>query len=313
MTKLLFTLIFVFLSLNLYAQENYLDNRGPLETRGYTLFQLSSSELLVPTKLYMSESSISLNHSVTWSNIFNVRKNDTIIMDYEILRIDNKIWYGITDRLQVGFSLPINIVGGGSMDGLVEGFHRTFGLGDDRALYERDKFIVNNEELNSEMFVGDLTLHARYRLFDNPGISFGLKLQSPSLMTTDWYNHSQFGVGLDTVLFWHVGDLFISNAFNVARVGDTDVFGFETKPMQYSYVACIDWKLMTDVSVILQFTATSGQAEYLSYNKWTYEVTGGFRINISDNYTIDFGMLENILTHDNTIDVAFYLGLTFKK
>lgn len=312
MTKLISTLIFVFLSLNIYAQDS-LDNRGPLETRGFTLFQLSLSELLVPTKLYMAEGSISFNHSVNWSNTFNIHNGGSWIMDYEILRLENKVWYGVTDRLQVGMSLPINIVGGGSMDSLIEGFHETFGFGDTRTVYERDVFVHGSTELDSEAFVGDLTLHIRYRLFDNPGISCGLKLQSPSLMTTEWYSHSQFGVGLDVVLFWQIGDFFISNTFNVARTGETEVFGLEVEQMQYSYVAAIDYKLMANVSVIFQLAATSGQVDYLSYGTWTYEVTGGFRVRMFENYTVDFGMVENILTYDNTIDVAFYLGLTFKK
>lgn len=306
--KILFLLLAtIFFNTNLYAQDLGIN---PIETRGSTIFQISSSELLVPTRLYTNENEIVISQYVVWSNTFNLHNN--FILDHEILKIDYKIWYGITDRLQIGVSLPVNIISGGKMDRFIEGFHESFGLNNDREDYDKNDFTIGNDKLESEYYLNDITLHARYRFLDNPGISCGLRLQTPSLTSNDLFNHTQFGFGVDTAVFYNIGNMSFVNSFNIALVGDTEIYGFEVEPIQFSYVAYVNWQFLDDISATIQFTTTSKQLDYLSYNNLSYEVTGGFRINIGEYY-IDLGIIENIITHNNSIDVGFYFGITFKK
>lgn len=311
MRNLIAALSFLLLATFAHAQED-LSSRGPLETRGYTIFQLSSYEFTTPLPTHLNADEFVFKQSATWTNAFNV-VNDQLVLDGELLRIDYRLHYGITDRLSVGLSVPFTTVSGGTMDSFIEGFHDAFGFSNTtRRKYGRNNFIIEDVEYQPDIMMNDVTGFIRYRLLDNPGLSMGFRLQTPSIITTDWFKHHQFGVGIDVTGFYNVGDFFFTSMVTAARIGDTEVFGHTLEPYQFSMSLGCDWRMLTDVSFTVNFIATTGSLEAFDYNKYSYEISVGFRIHASKHTIIEIGMTENLINYDNSADVGFNFGLAFK-
>ena len=315
MRNLILVLSFLLFGTYAYAQDNP-ESRGPLEVRGYTIFQLSSFEFTTPLPTHLSENTYLFQHSATWTNIFNAPQG-ILASDYEVLRIDNRIWYGVTDRLSLGLSVPITAAGGGVMDTFIEGFHDTFGFSNNqRHKAPRNNFSADGVNYDSEVMISDVTLHARYRLFDNPGISVGLRLQSPSLAPTEWFNHHQVGVGIDITSFYEIdsdlGSFYFTAMASIARLGETTVFDYELTQYQSSLMVGLDWKTSNWLSVITQCVATSGYVNAYEYRKWSFEVAAGFRIYATDNSWVDIGATENLIHLENSADFGVHVGFTVR-
>lgn len=315
MRNLIAALSFLLLASYAYAQDD-LTSRGPLETRGYTIFQLSAFEFTTPLPTHLNENEVLFKSSATWTNVFNVHDH-SLTVDSELLRVDNRVFYGVTDRLMVGISIPFTAVGGGGIDTFIEGFHDTFGFSNStRRQYPRNNFSVNGVDYDSDILVSDITAYARYRLFDNPGLSVGLRVQTPSLLTTDWFNHHQFGVGVDLTGFYNLetsaGSFFFTAMASIARLGETTSFGYSLNQYQSSFLLGLDWRPFDALSFIIQCNATSGCIEAYDYNRWSFEVDVGFRFRPSDHMWVDLGITENMITLENSADVGFYLGVTFR-
>jgi hypothetical protein len=315
MRNLIATISFLLLGSLAYAQDD-LESRGPLETRGYTIFQLSAFEFTTPLPTHLSENGTLFKSSATWTNVFNVH-DSRLTVDSELLRVDNRIFYGVTDRLMVGISVPFTAVGGGGMDTFIEGFHDTFGFSNDtRHKYPRNNFSVNGSDYSSDILISDVTAHVRYRLFDNPGLSVGLRIQTPSLLTTEWFNHHQFGVGIDLTGFYDLdtsmGNFYFTAMASIARLGETSTFGYSLVPYQTSFLAGVDWRPFDSFSFILQCSATSGCIDAFDYRRWSFEVAAGFRLQTSNHMWVDLGITENLINLENSADVGIYLGVTFR-
>jgi hypothetical protein len=311
---LIVTLSFLLFGSFVYAQDD-LESRGPLETRGYTIFQLSAFEFTVPLPTYLNEGGLLFKHSITWINVFNYEH--TLVFDNEILRIDNRMFYGVTDRLSVGISAPLTAVGGGTMDTFIEDFHDTFGFDNDtRHQYPRNNFSMDEINYSSAMLISDITGYVRYRLFDNPGLSIGLRVQSPSIVATDWFDHRQFGIGIDLTGFYgfdtSIGSFYLTGMASVAQLGNTQSFGYSLVPYQTSFMVGLDWQPIENFSVIGQCIVTSGCVDAFDYRRWSFEVGAGFRLRISKHILVDIGITENIINLDNSADIGIHLGLTFK-
>lgn len=69
------------------------------------------------------------------------RGEDFYFFDGEIALLDLTFHYGVTQRTSIYLTLPVYDFTGGWFDGTVEGFHKTFGLGNaGRDLVARDRF-----------------------------------------------------------------------------------------------------------------------------------------------------------------------------
>lgn len=95
---------------------------GPLDVRGHSLFQVATVDFSPDAPLYIPAGRMEIHTSVTWLNIFNYVEGQYLI-DGEFARASATLWYGLTDRWQVGVTLPIEYIGGGVMDTFIEAFH----------------------------------------------------------------------------------------------------------------------------------------------------------------------------------------------
>lgn len=65
---------------------------------------------------------------IYWSNLFQERANFSC--DFELLKIEFILKYGLAEETEVQLSFPFVWIGGGVLDPFIDGFHKTFGFPD---------------------------------------------------------------------------------------------------------------------------------------------------------------------------------------
>lgn len=111
--------------------------------------------------------------------------NESIVIDGEATQLSYDVHYGITDRWEAGLFVPVLSQGGGILDSIIQGWHRTWGLPNggredapkNRYLYQytRNNQLLLNVSQGSVTF-GDLRLSTGYLLADHLAARAMLKL-----------------------------------------------------------------------------------------------------------------------------------------
>lgn len=111
--------------------------------------------------------------------------NESIVIDGEATQLSYDVHYGITERWEAGLFVPVLSQGGGILDSIIQGWHRTWGLPNggredapkNRYLYQytRNNQLLLNVSQGSVTF-GDLRLSTGYLLADHLAARAMLKL-----------------------------------------------------------------------------------------------------------------------------------------
>lgn len=302
------------------AQDQDKQNRGPLPAHANTIFQLPSTDFIPNSSLRVKQDSMAIHNSIMLANIYNNAFPDYIV-DAEYLTVNTTIHYGLTDKWQIGLNVPMHTIGGGILDGPIDTFHNSFGLnGNNREMSDRDQFQTvygdTQQSINSEIFLGNITLFSRYQIKeadDYPGFFVGLKAQLPTGMDFEWLKHDKIGVGVECATMYEIGDFYLYVASSMAHIDNSEILWQPIKSVQYATVAAIDYRIEKDWSLILQYTGTSGAVESLGeYAEWSHELSLGTRIQATEHVSFEAAILENLVFYNNSADVGFYIGITFK-
>jgi len=151
------------------------------------------------------------------TNEFVDRANNTesIIVDGEATQLSYGLRYGITDRWEAGAFVPLLLQGGGILDGLIEGWHRFWGLpNENRADAPQNRYLYqytrNGQQLldvnQGSLTFGDIRLDSGYRLADH--LAARAMLQLPSGDASHLSGNGAFGGAL-----WLDGGLPLKGAY----------------------------------------------------------------------------------------------------
>jgi hypothetical protein len=309
-------MINLILALALMAQDD--GSRGPLDAHGTTIYQLSSTDFVPNIPHSLAAGEIEVRTDADWTNTFVASSS---LNYYETLHSRTSIWYGVDDRMTVGLSQSVLMVGGGYMDSFINGFHSTFGIRSHRTDYAQDKFLVTSPshpavlELPSSIIAGDLMITFQYKAIseDGFGLMFGSQYQFPTGGHTFYYDHRGFGVGVYVYTYCDITDDFrLFGAADLAYVGRGEILWHKLRPIQASVVGGVDWSVAPWMSIVCQLTSASGAADFEDYTSWASEIEAGFRIKLSDRVTIEIAATEHLIRYDNNADFGIHLGLSLK-
>lgn len=293
---------------------------GPLDQRAHALFQVGTSCFVPDAPTGIKKNDLQVHLSLSSINVLNdARPNYTVDLEFE--RISLNMWYGITDKFQVGVQLPFETINGGFQDSLVSGFHTAFGLN----LGSRNKFARNRVgitindvpiEAHSSFGIGDVMLLGNYQILQNsdyPGWSVGYQIKLPTAARNDIYNSTGFGIGLTTNVFYQIGDWYFNAGASIARMGSEEVIGQRLKPVVESLFFMTEYRVLDWLSFVAQGIAQSGSAYHFGeYSRWSFEVDGGFKVVLDKNVAWDIGFFENVVKYSNSADFGLFTGLTLK-
>lgn len=268
---------------------------------------------------------------LTQADIANIRAmpGEHFLVDGEIALLDAALNYPLTERLGVYAVLSAASYTGSFMDGLVEGFHRAFGLDQaGRPGLTRNQFNifydlkgVQYAELDRPSDTGllDPVVGVRYVLTPEPG-SLDVVLESAvkiPLGGDAFFSTGRVDVGTQLTAQMIMGPshaFYASGALvycsgspapfhDPATVVPTGIVGYEYR-----------WRPSTNL--IAQMYASrsvygAAMTDLDELRTTKYQVSVGVRQRLERGYW-SFGVTENVINFNNSPDIGFQVGLGFE-
>ncbi len=264
----------------------------------------------------------------SWNNYFDVDPGGRYLIDAERFSLTLGAAVGLTERLDVGVSVPVAYRGGGRLDGLVEWFEARVGAQNrDRRRYPRDQFtvLIHGEDGSEYRLSGaaagwgleDGTAFLRYQVAEGsertPAVLAGVSFKLPTGRENAL--HSSGGVDVEggVSIGQRLGRFNVYGAANLMRHANSEPFGILLRRTQWSTMAGAELRVSPRTSWLLQGLVTSASAvDFGDFAKPTYEVTLGFKRVLSDDLLLEASVLENLFVFDNSPDVGFHVGLVWR-
>lgn len=301
---------------------------GPLSLTSQSPFQSLRSSFLPRTPSTLAENHFEVRQTETWVNVF-AQSAGKYLLDFEMLRSSVAVAYGITDTVEVEAEFVNKSRFGGAMDSFIQGFHRTFGLdqgGRDTVPKNDFAFDVAPQGGNSGVSLsnqarGDFSQELLATLQYNVtcGAAEMPALAAAVTVRGDLGNSDELRGGLPVSLAMslsaskRVGEFYGYLGVGMAWFGHQDFLGIELRPTQLSALAAVEWRFAAEMSLVLQYLVSQGVARALGpFSAPSHEITLGFKGEITRGAVLELGLIENVITFDNSPDFGLHLGLTLR-
>lgn len=261
----------------------------------------------------------------TWSNVW--ASESTYYLDYEMLDTRALIGYGFNDRFGVALSFDNRNYFGGEMDSFIQSFHDAFNIGQNgRDLVEKGlsrvgrtgptvdeekASIFNNNGLllilscdltegSAKLPAVNLSASVRYGIESAEGFSenhpldYGFSLGFAKRLSKKWYAHAI--VALTFYDHTEIQDL-------------AEELSILMEDKQLSGLLAVGYDVSERMTVLMQYMPTEAAIENIrGLNEPSHEVHLGLKYQTENLGLIEFGVIENVITFDNSPDFGFHLG-----
>jgi len=241
------------------------------------------------------------------------------LVDVEIYTLNNRISYQVLNNLSIEMSIPVHHYGGGSMDGLIEGFHDMFGLGqhnrtnaerDETNLFfvDRNDTILYNGDHISGSYLGNCEIGGALNIFQgahNATMRFLLKL--PTSQEESLFDQNSFDMTLQGLYTWHKGRWSGYHAVSLTRFGSDGNGAIDFYRIRGATMNTFEYRVSNEMSFILQTSAASAIGDYPEFDSPIIETTLGFKHKLHYG-VLEFGLIENLFFFDNSPDFGVHLG-----
>jgi hypothetical protein len=309
---------------------------GPLTIRSQSPFQSLRLGIIPRTPSTLGRGQHQIRFHATWANTwandddtFNPDSGDLglYLLDFESLDLNLAYDYGISDTVQVGAEYEQRWLFGGLMDGLIEGFHDLFGLGQ----AGRDRFPRNQTNILIDPQTGQppvsllegtaagtiarsLLITLQHNLTCGtatwPALSWSATLRS-SLGDPLELEGDLIDVALSASASRRFGSFYLYLTLGYAWYGSDAVAGLELESSQASALIAGEWRFKPSMSLILQYLGTDGVATDLGvFSEVSHEVVLGWKWEARPNGVLEVGVMENIIEFDNSPDFGVHAGWT---
>lgn len=274
---------------------------GPINSHGYTIFNLGSGDFM-PDKHNIRDG---ISVRTFWGNTYTSVHDE--FYDFEIIKTNVDMWFG-----NIGITVPFVYVGGGTLDKFIDSFHETFDLGSSyRERHDRNQFQAGDIEYNSEYSIGDISLS--YKIFNwrNENYSFltVATVQFPTMDDNVWYDNDDINYGINCTLLRRLGNLSLYGGVSFVYVSNTESFDRTLNDVNLQIVTSASYRLFDWVSTIIQVNASSGSVILDQYTYWVYEFILGLKFKLNDYTILELSAVENVFHYNNSADITFTFGL----
>lgn len=250
-------------------------------------------------------------------------------LDGEVLRGAFRLSYGVHERVQVGAEVTLLRLGGDGLDGIIQNFHGNFGISDaGRGQYPHGSFQYALALEGGRAFqpaaeerfnVGDVTLGAKIRLVEDdrglPAVALALAYKLPTGDPEDLAGSGHPDYGFNLLLARSVGSRArVYGNLGFVRAGDWALLpGLEIDDV-YSALVGLEVLAGPRLSLVGQLHASSSpfrRSSGADLGGPSYETLAGLKVDLEPGLQLVFGVSENVISFDNSTDVASYFGLTW--
>ena len=296
---------------------------GPLHLYSQSPFQALRLGIRPRTPSTLGRGQREVRATATWTNTW---ANGTgYFLDFETLQAAVSFGYGITDALQIEVEAQQRDRFGGAMDPFVQGFHDLLGIDQGgRDQVPRDQFTFNlssPDGLNVHLDSGDrgtFTRSVQVSLQNNvtcgsakaPAFSYTVMTRIETADAGDLTGGSDVDLGASVAVARRVKHIYFYGTLGLARFGRDEFRGLDLKDTQYTILAAIEWRFRANQSFLLQYLRTEGLApDFPPFANESHEVTLGWKWEVLSKTVIEIGLIENLISFDNSPDFGIHVGL----
>lgn len=264
----------------------------------------------------------------SWCNIWS--NGEEYLLDYELLDTFIGIGYGIDNHWGLGLVIDDRTYFGGAMDGFIENFHDALQIDQDgRDKTDQNQSVVsrydpNTGEPTTAIPAGDLdntgaSLLLNYNLPSGDAIWPSINLYSlvryilkaPKVLDGDTKFDYGLGIGLSKQLSerWYAYGVLGYTIY--ASDDKTSAGQVEFEDQQKTGLFALAWYYQPDFAVMLQVLYTDAAIKTIEeLDEASHEIHFGFKWRLDERYLIDFALIENIISWDNSPDFGVHLGFS---
>ena len=261
----------------------------------------------------------------SWANIFTEGK--AYDLDYEVLHARFSVSYGVNERLQMTAAFEQRNFFGGGMDGLIIEFHDLFGIeqgGRTNVPRNVSHYLFRDAQGNMLADSDDINtfdnnnIQAEISYILSPGTrilpAVHLKgvvcrnLDSPLIGRGNSLDYSM-GVGFSKR--WSKKWLSYHNAM-YSWFGRNESPYFTLSDNSVSIVNALVWQYRPRFSYLLQFIYADGMFENIpGLSEATHEAHLGFKWKMKSGGILEFAIIENVISYNNSPDFGIHLAYTY--
>lgn len=262
----------------------------------------------------------------TWTNVW---ANDAaFLLDYEMLDTVAGVGYGFNERWGMAVFVDNRSYFGGAMDDFIAGFHNLFGIDQDgRDAAPRGRSIISDPAIQNQ------TSSIPANELDNTGLSLllnsNIDFGYPGWPSMNIYGVTRYalvpakifkksdrfdyglGVGLSKrwALRWYTHAVLGYTLY--ADRGPTAPGNVVFGDQQFTGMFALAWQYSPALALMTQYLYSSAVIETIpALDNASHEVHLGFKWLLSKTCVLDFALIENIITMDNSPDFGLHLGVS---
>jgi len=295
---------------------------GPLALHSHSPFNSMRLGIVPRPPSNLAGNHFELRATATSVNIW-AYKQQKYHLDYEMLQSTVSVAYGLTDTLQVDIEFEDRSRFGGILDGLIQGSHDLMGLSQSgREQFPKGDFVFDVDGVSLSNgdrghFRQSLSISVQHNLTCGtdtvPAFACALTARFKVNDAGDIQSDGLVDLGASISIARRFGDFYIYFIFGYAYFGEERFHGINLEVDQFSGITAVEWRYAPTQSFILQYLYTEGVARDLSpFSRSSNEVTLGWKGEILKNVVLELGLIENIITYDNSPDFGIHAGLTMR-
>ena len=300
---------------------------GPLKTRSQAIGQtLRLTMWPIDPGIFQTEG-YHFYGSATWTNVW--ADEDRYFLDYEVLDSRVELSKALTSNFALSAGFCQRDYFGGAMDSAIEQFHDWFSIdqnGRDDFPRNESRFILYDNAGNAVRVIEDVTyannnavyVAGQYLLHPGttrwPAICIGgtlrYGLNAPSSDDDD--QPLDMGIAIGLFKRWNER-LYTYHQVGYTRYGQTEFFGLDFEEYTLFAINTLAWHWEPNFTIIIHYIYHEGALEtFGSLSDASHELDLGFRWQLSSGNIIEFALIENIITFDNSPDFGLHLAYEYR-
>jgi hypothetical protein len=266
--------------------------------------------------------------SVLWSNSFGWTqdvpgehpKDRRFLVDGETATFDLTAAYGIGEHLDVGLRLPLQWRGGGTLDSLIDAWHRLLDLPDgNRSSFLRDAFRMEGVTTAQQAFswddesglgVGNLEGFVRRRVHDGPAWSAAFLARVALPTGTGPFSGNGPGLAAQWVQARRLATSFdVYFGLGGTLQGSGPVRGVQYEPARAHGFLAVEWRPARWLSLEAESDVASRLVRDIDhYPGVHWLVNGGAAFDLGSGTVFRAGFTENLMDQMATTDFAVFFS-----
>ncbi len=298
---------------------------GPLHVYAQSPLQALRMGILPRTPSTLARGQWQVRGGASWVNVW-AEEEGSHELDYEMLQLTTAVAYGLSDKLELEVELSDRSRFGGGMDGFVQGFHDAFGVGQNgRDEVPRDRFhmaftpegqaAVTLDDGDRGSFSRSVQVSLQHNITCGterlPAIAYSVTARYELLERDQPTGGDELDLGVSVSLAQRFGQVYVYASLGYARFGREAFRGIALDDDQLTFMVAGEWHFAPRHALLLNLTQSEGVArDFGAFSKSSTEVTLGWKWEFLPRTTLELGLIENILSFDNSPDFGLHLGLS---